>query len=236
MSGTTAPAPIATLTPSPLQTFMLRLINESRASAGTGLRPLVLDAELTVAAQGHAQYMVDADVFSHTGQGGSSPAQRGTAAGYNWTRFGENVAMIAGTGATLNERIVRQLHDNLMNSPGHRANLLSTALTQVGIGLAQGDYRGQPGAFVAQNFGTPTAAELADGTGIAEPAPAPDPTPVPAAPAPTPEPVPTAPPAPAPVPSVQMARVTVTAGDVVQHLDLTLGGAAPVVTVVPRGS
>ena len=201
MSGTTAPAPVATLTLTALQTFMLRLINESRAAAGTGLRPLVLDAELIVAAQGHAQYMVDADVFSHIGQGGSSPAQRGTAAGYNWTRFGENVAMIAGTGATLNERVVRQMHTNL-----------------------------------AQNFGTPTAAELADGTGIAEPAPAPDPTPVPAAPAPTPEPVPTAPPAPAPVPSVQMARVTVTAGDVVQHLDLTLGGAAPVVTVVPRGS
>lgn len=240
MSGTTAPAPVATLTPSPLQTFMLRLINESRAAAGTGLRPLVLDAELTVAAQGHAQYMVDADVFSHTGQGGSSPAQRGTAAGYNWTRFGENVAMIAGTGATLNERVVRQMHTNLMESPGHRANLLSAAFTQIGIGLAQGDYRGQPGAFVAQNFAVPTAAELADGTGIAEPpapvTPGPTPTP-PVVPEPGPTPIPTAPTPPAPnAQPVQTARVTLTAGDVVQHLDVTLGGTAPVVAVVPRGS
>ena len=58
-------------TPTPLQTFMLSLINDARAAAG--LRPLALDAELIAAAQGHAAWMVDADVFSHTGAGGSTP-------------------------------------------------------------------------------------------------------------------------------------------------------------------
>lgn len=207
------------LIPTALQNFMLGLINEARAAAG--LRALALDAELTTAAQGHAQWMVDADVFSHTGQGGSTPAQRGTTAGYQWTRYGENVAYIAGnTAVVLNETDVRQLHTNLMNSPGHRANILSAAFTQVGIGLAQGDYQGRPAVFVAQTFGTPTAAELADGTGIAEPQPEPAPT-TPTPPAePTPPPAPTTPTVPAP--ASQAVRVQWT-------------GAGYETTIVPAG-
>ena len=229
MSGTTAPAPIATLTPSPLQTFMLRLINESRAAAGTGLRPLVPDAELIAAAQGHAQYMVDADVFSHTGQSGSSPAQRGTAAGFQWTRFGENVAFVSGLdAAALDEADVRRLHTNLMNSAPHRANILSASFTHVGIGIVQGDYRGNPAVFVAQNFATPTAAELADGTGIAEASPS--------APALTPEPVPTPVPAvptppPSPVSPPDPVRITVAAGRTARVVELRWTGAGYEMTV-----
>lgn len=235
MSGT-APTP-APLTPTTLQVFMLRLINDARSAAGTGLRLLVLDAELTAAAQNHAQYMVDADAFGHGGQGGSTPGQRGTLAGYQWTRYGENVAFMGGPDAgTLDENDVRQLHKNLMASAPHRANILSANFAHVGIGIVQGDYRGNPAVMVTQNFATPTAAELADGTGIADPAaPAPVPTtpPVTPTPEPVPTPVPTTPTPPAPsTPPVQTARVTVTAGDVTQHVDITLGGAVPVVTVV----
>ena len=43
------------LTPTAWQSFMLGLITEARATAG--LRALALDAELTTAAQGHAQWV-----------------------------------------------------------------------------------------------------------------------------------------------------------------------------------
>lgn len=225
----------ATLTPTALQTFMLSLVNDARSAAG--LRPLAPDAELIAAAQGHADWMVAADVFSHTGAGGSTPAQRGTAAGFAWSRFGENVAYTSGpNAATMDEADVRQLHTNLMNSAGHRANILSASFTHVGIGLAQGDYQGRPAVFVAQNFATPTAAELADGTGIATPAPAP-----PAEPQPTPAPVPTTPPAPSTPPASGISRempmtpepvrVTVAAGAVTRTVELRWNGAGYEMTV-----
>jgi cobalamin biosynthesis Mg chelatase CobN len=48
-----------------------------------------------------------------------------------------------------------------MNSPEHRANILSTQFTQVGIATAQGTYDGKPVIYVAEEFGTPAPAPLA---------------------------------------------------------------------------
>ena len=228
MSATTAPTP--TPTPTPLQTYMLSLVNDARAAAG--VRPLQLDAELIAAAQGHAAWMVDADVFSHTGQGGSTPAQRGTAANYGWVRYAENVAYVSGTGVAPDERIVRQLHTNLMGSPGHRANILGASFSQVGIGLASGDYQGRPAVFVAQNFATPTAAELADGTGIADAAPTPVPAPTPTPTTPPAPSVPLPPPAP---PTPDPVRVTVAAGGRTLAVEARWNGAGYDVATVPAG-
>jgi hypothetical protein len=45
-----------------------------------------------------------------------------------------------------------------MNSPEHRANILSTDFTQIGIATAQGIYEGEPTVFVVEEFGTPAPA------------------------------------------------------------------------------
>jgi hypothetical protein len=47
---------------------------------------------------------------------------------------------------------VQQLHANLMNSPGHHANLMNPGLREVGIGIADGDYKNWDGVFVTQDF------------------------------------------------------------------------------------
>jgi hypothetical protein len=103
----------------------LRLVNNERAR--TGRAPLTLDSRLSRAAQGHARYMNDARVLSHTGRGGSTFVRRIEAAGYEpWRYLGENVARGYGTwsGAMT----------GWMGSSGHRANILGRNFRNVGLG------------------------------------------------------------------------------------------------------
>jgi uncharacterized protein YkwD len=141
--------------------LLLELINDSRADAGR--KPLAFDAELVTAAGKHSDWMIAKDVFSHTGAGGSSASARMKADGYTWQAAGENIAYISGSGAaTIDAGDVERLHTLLMNSPGHRANILSGNFTEIGIGITQGDYKGRPAIFVTEDFGRPTAAEAAE--------------------------------------------------------------------------
>ncbi len=143
------------------ENFLLQLVNESRADAG--LKPFAFDAELVNAAGRHSDWMIQQDVFSHTGAGGSSAGSRIKAAGYTWTAYGENIAYISGSGAaSIDEADILRIHENLMNSPGHRANILSGNFAEIGIGITQGDYKGRPAIFVTEDFSRPTATEAAE--------------------------------------------------------------------------
>lgn len=114
----------------------LRLINDERARAGRG--PLTLDARLSRAAQGHAKYMSDAGVVSHTGRGGSTFVRRIEAAGYEpWRHLGENVARGYGTWSAATA--------GWMGSSGHRANILGRNFRNVGLG--------RYGHYYVQDFG-----------------------------------------------------------------------------------
>jgi uncharacterized protein YkwD len=53
---------------------------------------------------------------------------------------GENLALA---------RTLPMAHQGLMNSPGHRANILRASFGRVGIGIADG---GRYGLMVTQNF------------------------------------------------------------------------------------
>lgn len=134
--------------------YLLELINAERAKAG--VQPLAFDNDLSEAAEDHSQWMLAADVFSHTGSGGSSSTQRMKAAGYNlqgsWAT-GENIAWATTRAPAGYQDEVQLLHTNLMNSPGHRANLLNPNFREVGLGVEVGDYRGRSSAFVTQDFG-----------------------------------------------------------------------------------
>src|SRR5215212_8922162 len=101
-----------------LEDFFLNLVNETRAQAGVA--PLSKDGELLDAARGHDQFMDDNDVFSHTGINGSDPGTRITDAGYGFLSWGENIGWATGD---LDEGTVHTLHDLLVNSPSHYANM-----------------------------------------------------------------------------------------------------------------
>lgn len=134
--------------------YLLELINAERAKAGA--QPLAFDNDLSEAAEGHDQWMLATDVFSHTGSGGSSPTTRMKAAGYilsgSWAT-GENIAWATTRAPTGYVDEVKLLHTNLMNSSGHRANILNPNFREVGLGIEVGDYKGRSSAFVTEDFG-----------------------------------------------------------------------------------
>jgi serralysin len=125
-----------------LERYMLTLINHDRKAAG--LDPLRLDNSLNASAERHSEWMLNRDIFSHSGAGGSSPENRMQEAGYalrgNW-RSGENIALQSERGAAGLRDDVRDLHQRLMQSPEHRANILNPAFHEIGIGLERGMFR-----------------------------------------------------------------------------------------------
>jgi hypothetical protein len=189
---------------------MLELINEERANAG--LQPLRLNVLLNESSEEHSEWMLRSGNFSHTGEGGSSATERISDSGYplegSW-RTGENIAWQSERGSQGIEDDVRQLHETLMNSPGHRANILNPDFTEIGIGIERGTFRGTDAVIVTQNFavtdGDTSGSVEPDGTPAPDPTPTPQPDPTPEPdpqpePEPTPDPVPTPEPDPTPNP------------------------------------
>ncbi len=112
--------------------LMLDLVNEERTRRG--LQPLRIDMEVVRLARMKSQDMVDLGYFSHQSPTYGCPFDMLRAAGISYTRAGENIA-----GASQTERA----HANLMNSPGHRANILNSSYTHVGIGIVDGSRYGK---------------------------------------------------------------------------------------------
>ncbi|MCY1126450.1 CAP domain-containing protein [Frigidibacter sp. RF13] len=153
---------------------MFQLINGERAAIG--LSPLTLNDRLNDSAETHRRSILYSDVFSHTGVDGSSPQDRMEGAGYRFEgswRSGENIAFQSERGQPGLSDDVIDLHRGLMNSPGHRANILNPEFKEIGIGLEQGDFTSEGTTFdsvvVTQNFATSDAPN-----GAPEEPPAPD--------------------------------------------------------------
>lgn len=133
--------------------YMLELVNSERAK--TGAQPLAFDSNLNTAAENHSAWMIATDTFSHTGSGGSTPGQRMAAAGYSFTgswAWAENIAWASTRAPAGLQDEVLLLHTNLMNSSGHRTNILNDTYREIGIGFEVGQYGSYEGAFVTQNF------------------------------------------------------------------------------------
>jgi serralysin len=148
-------------TPTNFETLFLQLINEARAKVGA--KALTFDGELLDSSDAHSIWMDQTDTFSHTGVNGSSAGTRMTSAGYGWQGWGENIAYVSGG---MTEATVQKLHTNLMNSPGHYANIVNGSFEEIGIGLKEGTINGYKVVFVTQNFGTPNATERAEANDV----------------------------------------------------------------------
>ncbi|MGW1765093.1 CAP domain-containing protein [Streptomyces sp. NPDC002073] len=119
---------------------VVRLVNVERAAAGCSA--LTVDADLTEAAQRYSDTMAATGNFSHTGADGSQPRDRIEAAGYDWSGYGENIAMGQADAAAV--------VDAWMDSPGHRENILNCRFTEIGVGVSTAG-----GPWWTQDFGTP---------------------------------------------------------------------------------
>jgi uncharacterized protein YkwD len=140
-SGETVHLPytVANTRPRPdLEAQMLELVNHERAVAG--LKPLAPDPELTEVARKHSADMFARGYFAHVNPEGQSPFDRMSAAGVKFKTAGENLALAP---------TLQIAHTGLMNSPGHRANILQPSFGRLGIGIMDG---GRRGLMASQEF------------------------------------------------------------------------------------
>ncbi len=121
-----------------LEAQMLELVNRERAAAGLGR--LAPDPEMTEVARKHSADMFARGYFAHQTPEGLSPFDRMTGAGVTYRTAGENLALAP---------TLHIAHTGLMNSPGHRANILQPGFGRLGIGILDG---GRRGLMVTQNF------------------------------------------------------------------------------------
>jgi uncharacterized protein YkwD len=121
-----------------LEMQMLELVNRERAAAG--LSPLENDPELTEVARKYSADMFARGYFSHYSPENKSPFDRMREDGVRFITAGENLALAP---------TLQIAHTGLMNSPGHRANILRPQFGRVGIGIMDG---GRRGIMVSQEF------------------------------------------------------------------------------------
>ncbi len=124
---------------------IVALANADRASQG--IPPLVVSADLTLAANLKLDDMVQNDYFAHVSPQGVNPWYFIRRSGYVYQSAGENLAMNFGTST--------QIETAWMASPEHRANILDPSFTQVGIAERSVVYNGQRTNFVVEEFGQP---------------------------------------------------------------------------------
>ena len=136
------------------------------ARVGEGSLALTESGLLDEAAQAKAEDMAARGYFSHVGPDGEEPWVWLERAGYQYVYAGENLAV------RFNDS--KDVVDAWMASPAHRANIVKPQYTEIGVGLADGTYKGGPATFVVQYFGSPAQP-------VAAAAPAPEPAPEPVA-------------------------------------------------------
>lgn len=185
--------------PTAFEQYMLEMVNRARLDpAGEALTygidlnegppetplsaepkpPLAFNPRLLDAARAHSQWMLDHSVFSHFGDGGSTPQDRMRNAGYvfapPWTN-GENIADVGVTGTLDVPDAIRRNHRNLfvdedIEGRGHRVNLLEGGFREVGIGVKEGVLMSQGTAFnavmITQDFGATAANSAAFLVGV----------------------------------------------------------------------
>jgi uncharacterized protein YkwD len=121
-----------------MENHLLVLVNKERKKEG--LMPLARDIALRTVARAHSGDMFKNGYFSHISLQNKTPFDRIKANGIRYITAGENLALA---------QTVEIAHLGLMNSPGHRANILNPKFGRVGIGIMEG---GIYGIMVTQNF------------------------------------------------------------------------------------
>lgn len=103
---------------------IFELVNRERREFG--LPPVAWDERAASVARAHSEDMQAHDFVGHVSQQTGAPSDRARAAGLASPLLLENVALA---------RSADEAHAGLMNSPGHRANILNPEVTHVGIGV-----------------------------------------------------------------------------------------------------
>ncbi len=178
-----ARALLSAVYPTDIEQYLVELVNRARlnpsaeaARWGTALneglpantistapkQALAINPYITDAARTHSQWMLDNDIFSHTGAGGSNPGQRLQAAGYNLIApyvWGENIAWRGLNPSVPDpEATTLYLHKNLYIDTteadrGHRTNMFTADFKEIGPAVLSGNFQGYNAVMLATDFG-----------------------------------------------------------------------------------
>jgi uncharacterized protein YkwD len=121
--------------------------NQNRKD-NSALRALTENTDLDRSAEIKVKDMFAEQYFEHVSPSGVSVSDLANEAGYEYVTVGENLAL---GDFTTNKELV----DAWMASPGHRANILNTKYTEIGVAVGRGTYKGQQVWLAVQHFGTP---------------------------------------------------------------------------------
>lgn len=116
----------------PNEQEMVKLVNGERLKRG--LSPLRVDLALSEVARFKSQDMLDNNYFSHYSPTYSSPFEMMKSFGIKYIYAGENIA---------GNPTVKEAHQSLMNSEGHKKNILNPNFTHIGIGVKEGSKFGK---------------------------------------------------------------------------------------------
>ncbi len=111
---------------------MFNMVNKERTSRG--LKEVIFDEELANIGRKHCRDMFERGYFSHYTPEGFSPFDRIEEEGVIYNFAGENLAMSPNTDLAM---------QGLMNSPGHRVNILSADFGRLGVGIIDGGIYGE---------------------------------------------------------------------------------------------
>lgn len=131
----------------------------NRERAAAGLASLAVAGDLVAVARAHSVRMADGAELHHNASLTSQVA--------DWQRVGENVGRGPDVGV---------IHTAFMESPAHRANILETGWTEIGVGVEVRDGR----VWVTQVFRLPAATPTPEPAPQPEAEPANEPAPAPA--------------------------------------------------------
>ena len=109
------------------QQQVLELVNKERSK--NGLSPLTLDYSLSNVATKKSQDMINKNYFDHTSPTYGSPFDMMKQFGISYRSAGENIAK--------GQRTPQEVMNAWMNSAGHRANILNSSFTKLGVGIAK---------------------------------------------------------------------------------------------------
>ncbi len=131
------------------QSGVITLTNSERYKAG--LASLTENTLLDTDANKKMQDIFAKQYFEHVSPSGVGPADIAKSVGYDYILIGENLAL-----GDFKDDVA--LVAAWMASPGHRANILQSKYTQIGVAVGKGMYNGEEMWVAVQSFGLPSSA------------------------------------------------------------------------------
>ncbi|GAB6168657.1 CAP domain-containing protein [Clostridium carnis] len=114
-----------------IEQIIFQKVNQERAAAG--LSALSYNGTMEHYARIKSKDMGDRGYFDHANPEGQMITAQMKADGVSYSAWGENIAYIQGVNGNAN--LANQFMTNWMNSPGHRANILSGNFSSIGVGV-----------------------------------------------------------------------------------------------------